>query len=302
MFWKWCKRSILGLAGAGILIIAVLAATSEPVTTHPFTDTDEFLVIAHRGGRGQWPENTMQAFRKASESGVDVLEMDIQATRDGTLIVMHDSEVNRTTNGSGRVTDLTFGELQKLDAGYWWTDDDGASYPFRGVGVTVPSFQSVLETFPDIRLIVELKQTEPSIVDRFVSAVKESGTPDQILVASFQGSTIQEVQSAYPLIGSATTPLDAFLFFLLNTLRLSGAYHASAQAFEIPPRMGQIDIVNARFIRNAHEHNMAVHVWTINEITEMQRLIDMGVDGIMTDFPDRLLTLIGRDSVKSIEQ
>lgn len=292
----------MGLTAAGILLLVVLAVTSEPVTIHPFTDTNEFMVIAHRGGRGQWPENTMEAFRQARKAGVNVLEMDIHATRDGTLIVMHDREVDRTTNGSGLITDLTLGELQKLDAGYWWTDDDGASFPYRDMGITVPTFQSVLETFPDMRLIVELKQTDPSIVDRFVSVVRESGNPEQILVASFQGSTIREVQTAYPLIGSATTPIDVFVFFLLNTLRLSGAYHASAQAFEIPPKMGQIDIVTARFIRNAHEHNMAVHVWTINEVTEMQRLIDMGVDGIMTDFPDRLLSLIGRDTVKSLDE
>ncbi|MEE2708916.1 MAG: glycerophosphodiester phosphodiesterase [Gemmatimonadota bacterium] len=281
------------MLGLLVLTILVMYLTTAPMPPHPFTNTVDLLVIAHRGGRGQWPESTMYAFQKAHDLGVDVLEMDIQATSDGFLVVMHDQTVDRTTDGQGRVSDLTLAEIQQLDAGYNWTDDAGKTYPYRGQGITVPTFRSVVEAFQDTRMVVELKQTKQSIADRFLKILQEFDTVDHTLVASFTGDTINEVREVYPGIASFK-PGDAMIFTALNLVRLSGAFQSTSQAFEIPAHMGGMNIVDERYIRNAHKHNVKVHVWTINDVKEMQHLIDVGVDGIMTDYPIRLMRLLGR--------
>ncbi len=291
--WNWLKWISAGVAGLLVITILIMYSTTTPMPPHPFTNTDDFLVIAHRGGRGQWPESTMYAFQKAHDLGVDVLEMDIQATSDGFLVVIHDQTVDRTTDGQGRVADLTLAEIQQLDAGYNWTDDAGKTYPYRGKGITVPTFRTVVEAFSDTRMVVELKRTDRSIVDRFLKIVQEFDTADHTLVASFTGDTIDEVREAYPGIASFK-PVDAMVFTILNKVGLGGAFQSTSQAFEIPRRLGSMNIVDERYIRNAHEHNVKVHVWTINDVEDMQDLIDIGVDGIMTDYPARLMRLLGR--------
>ena len=291
--WKWIKRVTSGLAGLAILILLSMYLTTEPLAQHPFTDTDDFLVIAHRGGWGHWPGSTMYAFQQAHALGVDALEMDIYATKDGELVVMHDRSVDRTTNGTGMVSDFTLEEIQALDAGYTWSNDDGQTYPFRGQGIIVPTFRSVVEAFPDMRFIVEPKQSEPSIVPEFVDIIREYDAVDRTIIASFNGDTIDEVRSALPAVATFK-PSDGIVFTILNMARLSGAFHPVSQAFEIPPRLGSLDIVDKRYMENIHEHNVAVHVWTINEVSEMERLIDVSVDGIITAYPERLLNLLGR--------
>ena len=136
--WKWFIR--LAVA-AVVILVAVLAYTSiisRPMPEHTFTDTDQLLAIAHRGGAGLWPENTLFAFQNAVRIGVDALEFDVHATSDGELVVIHDATVDRTTDGAGRVDEISWAALRELDAGYRWTADDGASFPFRGMGLRVP--------------------------------------------------------------------------------------------------------------------------------------------------------------------
>jgi len=121
-------KFLLGLVALLIVIYVVLALLAKPIPDHPFFDQDGVLVMAHRGGRGLWPENTLYAFERAVELGVDVLEMDIHSTQDGAFVVMHDSTVDRTTNGSGPIQDFTLVELKDLDAGYGWSGDDDQTF------------------------------------------------------------------------------------------------------------------------------------------------------------------------------
>ena len=121
------------------------------------------LVFAHRGGGGLYPENTLEAFKYSVSMGVDVLELDVHSTSDGTLVVMHDSQVDRTTNGSGQVNQMTLVQLKKLDAGYGFTPDGGKTYPYRGRGITIPTLQEVFDALPDKTFNIEPKQAEPSI-------------------------------------------------------------------------------------------------------------------------------------------
>lgn len=294
MLRKTVIGAIIGLIALLFCAYAILALLSQPIDDHPFFNSEEALVIAHRGGRGLWPENTLYAFEKAAELGVDVLEMDIHSTSDGGLVAMHDDTVDRTTDGSGPIHDFTLAELKDLDAGYYWTNDDGETYPFRDQGITVPTLEEIFSSFPDHRLNIEIKQVQPSIVEPFCQMIRDYGREETVLVGSFDAKTVKDFRDACPEVATSTTEPEVRNFFILNTLFLGELYQAPAEAFQVPEYSDDLHIVTGRFVSGAKSHNMDVHVWTVNEEEDMQRLLDLGVDGIITDYPDRLLDVVGR--------
>ncbi len=291
---KTAVRAIIGLVVILFFAYAMLALLSKPVADHPFFNTDKVLVIAHRGGRGLWPENTLYAFERVTELGVDVLEMDIHSTSDGALVTMHDDTVDRTTDGSGPIHAFTLEELKELDAGYDWTSDEGQTYPFRDQGITVPTLEEIFSAFPGQRLNIEIKQVQPSIVEPFCQMIRDHGREETVLVGSFDAATVEVFRDECPDIATSTTEPEVRNFFILNTLFLGALYQAPAEAFQVPEYSDDLHIVTGRFISGAKNHNMDVHVWTVNEKDDMQRLLDLGVGGLITDYPDRLLEVLGR--------
>jgi glycerophosphoryl diester phosphodiesterase len=291
---KTILRVIIGLIALLFFAYAILALLSQPVDDHPFFNSEGALVMAHRGGRGLWPENTLYAFEKAAELGVDVLEMDVHSTSDGVLVIMHDDTVDRTTNGSGPIHDYTLAELKELDAGYSWTNDEGETYPFRDQGITVPALEEIFYSFPDRRLNIEIKQVQPSIVEPFCQMIRDYGREETVLVGSFDAGTVEEFREACPEVATSTTEPEVRNFFILNTLFLGELYQAPAEAFQVPEYSDSLHIVTGRFVNGAKNHNMDVHVWTVNEKDDMERLLNLGIDGIITDYPDRLLEVLGR--------
>ena len=291
--WKWFLR--LAVAGAAVLVVilAYAAMVTRPMPAHSFTETDRFLVIAHRGGAGVWPENTLFAFRNAVKMGADALEFDVHATRDGELVVMHDATVDRTTDGSGRVDEMTWEALQALDAGYQWTED-GASYPFRGMGLRVPTLEEVLNDLPDTRMIIELKQVSEAARARFSEVIARSPYPERKVIASFQAESVKYIRDNIPGIATSSTAGEVLLFWVLNTARIGFAFVPEGETMQVPPRFQDFTLVSNRFVSGAHRHNMDVYVWTINEEADMKRHVDHGVDGIITDYPDRLMQVLGR--------
>ena len=166
------------LLGFLIFIVAlyfVLRLMASPAEDYPYFEGNEVQVIAHQGADELRPGNTMVAFDHAVEMGVDVLEMDLHSTADGVLVLIHDDSVDRTTDGTGKVNELTFAEIQQFDAGAYWTNDDGATYPYRGQGITIPALEDVLQAHADLPMVIEIKQTEPSIVEPFCDMLKEYG-------------------------------------------------------------------------------------------------------------------------------
>ena len=293
--WKWFVRLSVAVAAILVVVLSYTAVTNRPMPEHSFTQTDRPLVIAHRGGAAQWPENTLYAFRNAIESGADALEFDVHATSDGELVVIHDATVDRTTDGSGRVDGMTWAALQELDAGYHWTPDDGASFPYRGMGLKVPSLVEVLSTLPDARMIIELKAVSNAARERFSNVIGASPNPERKVVASFQGESVKYIRDNNPGIATSSTAGEVLLFWVLNTARLGFAFVPEGETMQVPPSFRDLPMVNERFVSGAHRHNVDVYVWTINEEADMKRLIEHGVDGIITDYPDRLLRLLGRD-------
>jgi glycerophosphoryl diester phosphodiesterase len=286
---------IIGLTLQLLVLYAILAFLAKPIPDHPFFDeADSVLVIAHRGGRRLWPENTLYAFQQARDLGVDVLEMDLHSTQDGVLVLMHDSTVDRTTNGIGAIQEHTLETLQALDAGYNWTDDDGATYPYRGLGITVPSLAEVFSALPDTRMNIEIKQAQPAIVQPLCDTIRIYNMTERVLVASFDQDTIYAFRSTCPEVATTAGEDEVLMLYALSFVYLGDLYSPSAEAVQVPVIRGSIHVLIPRFIQAAQGRNMDVHVWTVNELDEMRQVLDLGVDGIITDYPDRLLELLGR--------
>jgi glycerophosphoryl diester phosphodiesterase len=253
------------------------------------------LVIAHQGGELLRPSNTLEAYRHAVELGVDVLEMDLHGTADGVLVLSHDETVDRLTDGAGLIREMTWAELQALDAGYRWSDDDGQTFPYRGQGIKIPSLEEVLTAFPGVPLNIEIKQQEPPIVEPFCALIHQYGREDDVLVASFHPAVMEQFRLACPGVATSGTEQEIRPFYILNRLRIDAIYPPAADAFQVPEYSGNLHVVTGAFVRGAHRHNIDVHVWTVNETADMERLLALGVDGIITDRPDRLLALLGRE-------
>jgi glycerophosphoryl diester phosphodiesterase len=277
------------------LYIYLAMQTGKPAEARAIfkNETSRPLVFAHRGGGGLYPENTLEAFKYSAAMGVDVLELDVHSTSDGTLVVMHDSQVDRTTDGRGRINQLTLAELKKLDAGYAFTPDDGKTYPFRGKGITIPTLQEIFDSFPEMTFNVEPKQVEPSVTKPLCEMIRARKMTEKVIVGSFRQTAIDEFRTECTEVATAATPSEVRDFLALYKLGLGETYRPPMQVLQIPERLGALEIVSKDFIATARKLNLKVHVWTINETADMQRLIEMKVDGIMTDYPDRLLKLLG---------
>lgn len=246
------------------------------------------LLIAHRGGAGLAPENTLVAFENAVRLwGADMLEMDVQLTRDGEVVVIHDETVDRTTDGTGRVGDLTLAQLQEMDAGYRFRDPDG-NPSFRGTGVEIPRFEDVLLALPDTRMNVETKDglSAPGLVEIII----RHGAQDRVLVAAEFEKNREEVRG-YP------GPWGASREDLLQFLRLvywpwGEERSLACDVLQIPEKFRGIRLLNRRVLREAHVRNLPIHIWTVDDTEDMRRLVRMGVDGVQTDRPDRLASVL----------
>ncbi|GAB4346604.1 MAG: glycerophosphodiester phosphodiesterase [Candidatus Abyssubacteria bacterium] len=253
-----------------------------------FFDGSGPRVFAHRGASGDAPENTLVAFEMAVEAGADILEMDVHATRDGHIVVLHDEDLARTTNGAGVVSSVTLEELRRLDAGYRFSPEGTERFPYRGKNVTIPTLQEVAERFPKVPFNIEIKQIEPPIERRVFDVLKKTGHAEITLLAAEKDSFIQRIralESGLPTNFASSEVLE----FLQRVYRRDwSAYEPPGQALQIPETYEGMKVLTKEMLEAAHEFGVEVHVWTVKEEADMRRLLDMGVDGIMTDYPDRL--------------
>lgn len=267
---------------------------AQSAGTKPFAEETQHrpLVMAHRGGAGLWPENTMHSFERAVDLGVDVLETEIHSTADNILVLMHDSTVDRTTNGSGPISAFTLEELKTLDAGYNWSADGGQTFPFRGSGITVPTLEEVFTALPTVRINIDIKQEKPSLVASLCETIRTFDMVDRVMVASFSAKVLKAFRRVCPEVATSAGTGEVALFYVMNLVFLGRVYRSPFQAFQIPEYSSGLRVLTKKFVKTAHGLNLAVHVWTVNETTDMQRLLDLGVDGIVTDYPDRLISLL----------
>ncbi|HSO27304.1 MAG TPA: glycerophosphodiester phosphodiesterase [Anaerolineales bacterium] len=287
--------ALAGAAAVGASVYTVLRKQAQPLPEHPVLAENQPLVVAHRGGAGLWPPNTLYAFERAVAMGVDMLEMDVHPTADGVLVVRHNDTVDETTNGSGAIRDLTLAQIKELDAGYTWSADNGLTHPYRGQGITIPSFDEVLSAFPGVPMTVDIKSDNPEVVRPFGELLRKHNKLGEVFVGSFHDSQLSRYRKLCPESGTVAGERETLLFLLLQQFDMSAVFQARAETFQLPEKEKGVRIITPDFIRRAHEHNIKVLIWTVNLQGDMQRLLDWGVDGIITDYPDRLMELLGRE-------
>jgi glycerophosphoryl diester phosphodiesterase len=239
--------------------------------------------FGHRGAAGVAPENTIVSFRRACADGADVLELDVHATADGEVVVLHDPTLERTTDGSGAVASLRYGEVAQLDAGHRFTPDGGRTFPFRGADVRVPRLAELLRELPGVPLNIEIKQETPSIVVEVVALLRGARTP--VVLAAEHDVIMQAIRRHAPDMATSLAAGEIAAFIGTLSAGEIPVLPAGAVALQIPPSFGDVTLVTGASVAAAHALGAEVHVWTINDTDEMRRLLALGCDGIMSDFP-----------------
>jgi glycerophosphoryl diester phosphodiesterase len=255
-------------------------------------------ILAHQGGELLAPTNTMAAFAVADAIGVDFLDIDVHMTKDGHLVGIHDSTVDRTTNGTGRVDSYTLTDLQKLDAGYRFQDVQGA-YSYRGKGVRIPALEEVFETYAaKCYLHFEVKDVYPKhgpseIEEKLWMLIQKYSLEKQVVVGSFQ----QRIVDRFNQLAGGQVIMEAGReevtnFVLTQRLRTPKLYHRRSHVLSIPLRGNGLNLKSHRLIEHAHQVDMEVYYWTIDDTATMKELIELGADGLFTNRPDLLKKLL----------
>ena len=249
--------------------------------------------LAHRGASTIAPENTMEAFRIAVEEGAGGLELDVHLTRDGHVVVIHDETADRTTNGTGPVSEMTIDELRGCDAGYGFSPDGGRTRPYRGRGVRVPTLAEVLEEFPGVAVNIDLKDGPPGIQAAVLGVLRETKAWRRTLVVSTRHTPVKRFRKiSGGHVSTGASKWEIGVFYTLSRLHLERLISPAYDALQVPLRHRGIALVTPRFVRAAHARGVRVDVWTINRADEMRRLLDLGVDVIMTDRPGTLAEVL----------
>ncbi|MGW3910864.1 glycerophosphodiester phosphodiesterase [Streptomyces sp. NPDC005070] len=240
-------------------------------TLHPYLDHPGPIPFAHRGGSADGLENTLTQFRRAVNAGYRYIETDVHATADGRLVAFHDTTLDRVTDGAGRIADLP------------WADVSQARVAGKE---PVPLFEELLEEFPETRWNVEVK-TEPALAP-LLDLIGRTDAWDRVCVGSFSEARVTRAQHLAGPRLATSFGTRGVLNLRLRSWGVPAAVRRSAVAAQVPETQSGVPVVDRRFVRAAHARGLQVHVWTVNESERMHRLLDLGVDGIMTDHIDTL--------------
>lgn len=276
----------LAVGGAGA---AVLAARRRGRGARRSVDPHWPVNFAHRGASARAPENTLESFRLAAESGAGGLETDVHVTRDGRFMAIHDDSVDRTTDGTGLVRELTFTQLRRLDAGYRFTTDGGTTYPYRGRGLRVPEIREVFREFPGLAVNIDIKESRPGVEAALLRIIEEEGAEGRVLIASGRTRTLSRFRRlAGGRVRTGASACEIAIFHYLSRLRLENLLRPPYVALQVPVEYRGTPLVTPRSLEAAHGLGVRVDVWTIDEPGEMRRLLALGADTIMTNSPEVL--------------
>ncbi len=264
--------------------------------THPYFDAPTPLILGHRGAAGPVPENTLVAFDRGLKDGAHMIECDVHVSRDGVPVVIHDPDLNRTTDGRGAVGAMKFSELQTLDAGYHFVCPETGKTDYRNQGIRIPSLRQTFTDFPQTAFNMEIKAADRDLVGSVLSLIAEFERADRTLVVA--GDDAIQAQIRQTIAGTGIRPaLGASLGDIVEIVRAAqdGQPNSSdSMAIQIPFHFGAERLVTPGLIDYCHAHGVQVHVWTINSPEHMTELLDLGVDGLITDWPRRLAELLAQ--------
>jgi glycerophosphoryl diester phosphodiesterase len=265
------------------------------------------IAYAHQGGSFEAPSSTLYAIEQALRAGASAVELDVHATADGQLVVCHDETVDRTTDGSGQIASLAYDELCRLDNACWFVEgtdvdhhQDEAAYLLRGrapddhdYGIAL--LDEVLERFPGVLLNLDIKRTAPEVApyeELLAQLLARRGRSHDVIVASFNDNALRAFRSWSPETPTSAATMETASF--VRALRLGEELpELEVVAFQVPETFAGQRVVDEDFIAAAHQAGIAVHVWTINEADDMARLIELGVDGLISDRPSLLSEVLG---------
>ena len=241
-------------------------------------------MFAHRGGALLAPENTITAFDNGLALGADGLEIDVQLSSDGVAVVIHDHTLDRTTDRSGAVDTLTADDLARVDAGYRLARD--GAFTFRGQGIGVPRLDAVLARYSSTRIIIEMKGGQPELARAVAREVRRANAVDRICVGSFYQQSITTLRAEGPeLVTSASQP-EARWTLHRSWVRWPWIGPRPYAAFQVPEWAGRMRVVSPAFVRQVHREGQVLQVWVVNDEADIMRLLDWGVDGVISDRPD----------------
>lgn len=258
---------------------APVAPPLSPAHRHPTP-----LVFAHRGGRDLGPENTIDAFDRGLAAGADGLELDVHLSADGIPVVHHDADLDRCTNHQGPIAALTAAALCDLDAA--WSFDERAGFPLRGRGIGVPPLADVLERYPDAAVVIEIKAASAGAARAVVRTIHDARAVDRVCVGSFSQLALDAVRALDPAIATSASSDESRRALYRSRCGLGIRRRPPYRAFQVPERAGRLTVVSPQFIGAVHGRDLPIQVWTVNEEADMRRLLDWGVDGLITDRPD----------------
>lgn len=244
-----------------------------------------FVRIAHRCGRAVYPENTLFACKKIAENNMaDILEMDVHPTKDGKIVVIHDSKIDRTTNGHGYVKDHTLLELQKFDAGYQFTED--GTFPFRNKGIKIQELEDFFKELPLSDYYIELKDGNELIVKNLIGLILKYNMQEKVIIGSAKADLQKLIHQNVKGI-----PIEIFASYSETALwylkYIANIYNSNNKPQILTPPYNFIFFqISREMLKKAASENIPVHVWTVNDRSEIERLKDLGVNGIMTDNPN----------------
>jgi glycerophosphoryl diester phosphodiesterase len=263
------------------------------------------IAFAHQGGSFEGPSSTLAAIERALAAGATAVELDVHATSDRQIVVCHDETVDRTTNHHGAIAELTLAQLREMDNAYWWVEgatvtpdqpdqvyvERGRAPQERALGIV--TLEEVVERFPDVLLNLDLKRTDPDVEpyeELLANELRRLDRLSSVIVASFHDRALQRFRTVAPSVATsaATGEAATFYFSMLEGV----ASVPPIAAFQVPASYGDVTLVDERFVQTAHDADIAVHVWTINDTDEMRQLLDLGVDGLISDRPTPLAQVL----------
>jgi glycerophosphoryl diester phosphodiesterase len=245
------------------------------------------LVIAHRGGSGVRPENTLEAFAHAVTLGVDGVECDVRLLADGRAAVIHDPTLERTTDGAGPVAALTSADLARIDAGYAFQPDAG--FPFRGHGCRIPLLGDVLAITGSLQVLIELKTADEALAQEVAREIAAVRAEARVIVGSFHSDAIAHMRRLMPSVRRGANR-EEILSGVAGAPIRGGGFHS----FQVPEHFDGARVVTEPFVARAHSLGTKVIVWTVDHEDDMRRLLSWGVDGLITDRPDIAVPVVRR--------